>query len=633
MIRLWATSFQVREAGAGVAPLWIGMVTLERLKHPARITTLALTDPDFALASAQLARLLQTQCLTRDLERLARTADQVRQGQPARSRVARDDELGRLARGFNSMLDALETRRRAEEALREELAVSERRLDRALAAANEALWQYGVAADTFTLWARGQSELGLPGERERTGAQVQGQGWRAVVHPDDLPGVRDEFRRALGGSQAALAVSARLRRADGSWAWFDVQGAVVRGPTGAVEGLAGTLLEATERHRREEEHAALEARLRQSQKMEALGRLAGGVAHDFNNMLAAVLAHAGLARSATREPEVRADLDAIIAAARRATGVAGQVLTFSRGRAAQTSPIDLAEVVQEVAAVVQPTLKGEALEVSAPLGVAWTTGERAGLVQVVLNPCVNAREALGGRGRLRLEVRSGVVAGRCASCHEAFAGPWSEVCVSDDGPGIAPEVLPRIFEPFFSTRAGAGGSGLGLAVVHGLVHGWGGHVLVERVDGQTRLRIVLPATPAPRASPPRPRAPEVEAAPALPRRRVLVVDDEPLVGKSLGRVLARKGWPTCVETDPRQALARLMAEPFDLLLTDYAMPAMNGHQLAREARLRGLTLPIVLLSGNTGEVPDSADVAAVFAKPVDFDELVAAMAKLVPAQP
>lgn len=374
--------------------------------------------------------------------------------------------------------------------------------------------------------------------------------------------------------------------------------------------------------RRDEERAVLEIQLRQAQKVEALGRLAGGVAHDFNNMLTAILAHAELARETASEPQIRSDLDAIISAARRAAGVAGQVLAFSRGRAAQPSPIDLGAVVAEVKLLVRPMLSGVTLEVDAPEDRYWVVGERSGLVQVLMNLCVNAIHALAGRGRIQVALLSGQVEGTCASCHEHFAAELSEVRVCDDGPGIPAESLPRIFEPFYSTRGGQGGSGLGLSVVHGLVHGWGGHILVERDGGTTRFRVLLPAT-----------TPAVEAAlrPSLPAvtgpiGRLLLVDDEPLVGQSMARVLRRRGWAVTFEGDGASALARAAQEAFDVVLTDYSMPGMNGLELARALKESGFSAPILLMTGNPGDVPASTDIVMVLAKPPDLDELAALLA-------
>jgi CheY-like chemotaxis protein len=225
---------------------------------------------------------------------------------------------------------------------------------------------------------------------------------------------------------------------------------------------------------------------------------------------------------------------------------------------------------------------------------------------------------------------SGHVEGTCASCHEHFAAELSEVRVCDDGPGIPAESLPRIFEPFYSTRGGQGGSGLGLSVVHGLVHGWGGHILVERDAGMTRFRVLLPAAPAP----------AVEVSPRLslpavagPLGRLLLVDDEPLVGQSMARVLRRKGWAVTFEGDGASALARAAQEAFDVVLTDYAMPGMNGLELARALKESGFSAPILLMTGNPGDVPASTDIVMVLAKPPDLDELAVLLAAHAASRP
>jgi signal transduction histidine kinase len=394
-----------------------------------------------------------------------------------------------------------------------------------------------------------------------------------------------------------------------------------------LEAARSTLAEARATNAAgEQARARLEAQLRQAQKMQDLGRLAGGVAHDFNNMLTAILAHANLAREAARQPEVQADLDAIIAASGRAAGAASQVLAFSRGRAADASPIDLGALVGEVQRLLRPTLGVVDLVVRTPAEPVWTRGERYGMVQVVMNLCVNARQALDGPGRIEVAVMRAQVRGTCAACQQDFTAEMSEVQVSDQGRGVPEDVLPRIFEPFFTTRREAGGSGLGLSVVHGLVHGWGGHLLVESDGITTRFRVLLPAAQAPaRAAAQGPSQPEAGGQ----GRRVLIVDDEPLVLASLARLLRRSGWEVHVEEGGAAALRRAARGGIDVVLTDYAMPGMSGTELARALKDQHPGLPVVLVTGNPGEVPLDGEVVAVVAKPPDLPQLSALLASAV----
>jgi len=252
------------------------------------------------------------------------------------------------------------------------------------------------------------------------------------------------------------------------------------------------------------------------------------------------------------------------------------------------------------------------------------------LEQVLVNLCINARDAMNGVGVVHVSVRSVAVDDAfCASCRNRISGNFVELAVRDEGPGIASEVLERVFEPFYSTKAVGKGTGMGLAVVHGIVHEHGGHVIVDTARGQgTAFRIVLPATDAPDTAAQR----NLERQGPLPGRsrlrgRVLVVDDEPDVAKFMGDLLDSWGLDTTTVCEPEAALSRVEndALPYDLVIADYTMPRMNGVRLAAAIARRPAAPPVLLYSGNAEAVDlaelSSAGVKGLLRKPLEPGEL------------
>lgn len=568
----------------------------------------------FAILVGSVLALALGRGLTTDLDRLARAADQVRRGQPVRSGVDRPDELGRMARGFDAMLDALERQQQAERALREELATSEQRLDRAMTAANEALWSYSSRDRAVTFWARGRSGLGLEGEHTRAGAILSEELWRSLVHPDDMPGFVAALPpgRECGGD---IVMDVRVRHTDTAWRTFQVHGRASCGDEGKLDRIEGAVIDVTAQRAQERQHEELKSALERSRRLEALGRLAGGVAHDFNNMLAAVLAHAELLVTDVTTAQ-QPDVLAIIEATQRARAVASQVMAFSRGHTTASHAVDARRAAAEVSRLLAPSLGRQRLEWQAVPSGSWVLADRSGVVQVLMNLCGNARDAQGPDGVTVLSFERVHLEGRCVSCEQAYSGQFARISVSDRGPGIAESARARIFEPFFTTRAGAGGHGLGLAVVHGLVHGWGGHIALSTGPGGTTFRVLLQsASPA-----------EITAAPASlsppPRPgRVLVVDDEPLVGRALERLLRRRGWAVTLTSGVNAACVVLSSEAFDLVVTDYSMADGTGLDLVHRIAASGHTIPVILMTGDASSVPSDAGVLAVLGKPVDVDRL------------
>jgi PAS domain S-box-containing protein len=444
------------------------------------------------------------------------------------------------------------------------------------------------------------------------------------VHP--YTGEEAARRLAEARSGKTVRFEWHRRNRDGSLHWDEVvlRPAVIAGE----RRIVAFTREVTERKQAEQA-------LRQAQKMEALGHLTGGIAHDFNNLLTSIMGYVALAADpppGTSAVRIRHYLEQARLSCVRARDLIQQMLTFSRGQRGNPRPIVLPPLVGESLKLFASSLPSS-IEVQTDLDrdVAAVMIDPVQLDQVLLNLCLNARDAMDGAGTIRIGVQQVCAQQRvCTSCRQALAGELVELSIEDSGPGIDPEVVDRIFEPFFTTKALGKGSGMGLASVHGVVHELGGHILVDTAIGRgTRFSVLLPALAnagdeAVQATAERPR-PQVTAL----RGRVLVVDDEQSVGAFMRDLLESWGVDVTVAASAPEAAAWFARDPYacDLVITDQAMPRVTGLELARDLIAARPELPVILYTGfNEGidsKIAKAARLRAVVTKPIDPQELFA----------
>ena len=386
----------------------------------------------------------------------------------------------------------------------------------------------------------------------------------------------------------------------------------------------------------------LEAQVRQAQKMEALGRLAGGVAHDFNNILMVIN---GLSETvlSTLEPGslVREDLEEILAAGRRAAALTSQLLAFSRKRVLLPTTFDLQEVVTTMQPMLKRLLGSDiALVVDGSPEPKWIVADRGQIEQVLLNLAANARDAMPGGGTLTvtaaIEMRPQEV-GR-----ELFAAPEVVLRLADTGQGMTPEVQARLFEPYFTTKARGKGTGLGLPTVYAIVSESGGLIQVASQAGAgTTFTIVLPLALPPEYGE-ESEAIDIAFGPVDPGsapRTILVVEDEAPVRQLVTNALKRAGYRVLVAEDAFAAMTRLRehGSPIDLLLTDVIMPGRNGRELAREAQAFQPGLQVLFMSGYADRTfgPDGprGTGEAFLQKPFALDVLTGRVRQLLAADP
>ncbi len=393
------------------------------------------------------------------------------------------------------------------------------------------------------------------------------------------------------------------------------------------------LHDVTDRRRAQEALRRSEAQLRQAQKMEAIGTLAGGVAHDFNNILTAITGytHLALAKVAA-DSRAGYNLRQVLTAGKRARDLVSQILTFGRRGEGERGPVSLEEIVREASTLLRATLPaGIVIEhdlrtAASALPTDTIHGDATQIQQVLMNLGTNAGHAMRETGgTLSVSLEETAVTPQIAVCHPALrAGRrYLRLVVRDTGDGIPAGVKERIFEPFFTTKKIGEGTGLGLAVVHGIVADHGGAIAVESAEGQgTSFEIFLPrvdAAATPQAEP--------EGPPPTGDERVLLIDDEEAVVEIYHEYLTSLGYRVEPRTDSRQAYEDFRAAPwsFDLVITDQAMPGMTGETLAGKLLAVRPELPIVLCTGFSHTVSReqalAAGIRAYLMKPFEPREL------------
>ena len=426
----------------------------------------------------------------------------------------------------------------------------------------------------------------------------------------------EPFATLLRRASAGEAVSDTLERGEGDAASvLDLHAVGIRGERRIGGGLL-LLVDRSERTR-------LERQLLQAQKMESVGTLAGGIAHDFNNLLTSILGNVSFLRTFDELPaDVEETLGQIERSGMRAAELTGQLLAFARGGKYRQEPVELHQLVRTTVEMVRGAL-GHAIDLHLDFAAprACVLGDAGQLQQVLTNLLVNARDAMADGGWIRIATRPGV-------------GESVELTCQDSGSGIPEPLRERIFEPFYTTKEVGKGTGLGLAMVYGIVHNHGGTVRVSGAEGEGAcFTITLPVCDHPAAAPPPP--PATPATAVGGGRRVLLVDDEAVVREVGRRILARIGFEVVTAEDGEVAVATFRREAgrFDLCLIDLTMPALGGREVVSVIRDSGSTVPILLVSGHSedGEVERSIECGAngFLAKPYTVAELSAEVTRVL----
>ena len=434
---------------------------------------------------------------------------------------------------------------------------------------------------------------------------------------------------ASGLGDQAFELESRLRGADGTLTAYQWTGAALIDEHGLVSGLSGVGRDVTERKRSEEVLRQRESEIRQMQKIEAIGRLAGGVAHDFNNVLTVVLGRCQLllARHKPEDP-VYQDLEQIEITAQRAANLTRQLLAFSRNQTMTHQTLDLNGTVTGISDMLG-RLIGENIELVVTLdpSLGLIMADPGQLEQVIVNFAVNARDAMPKGGRLTIETRNVELDAAFVAAHPAATrGPHVLLEARDTGIGMDEETRQRVFEPFVTTKAPEQGFGLGLSTVFGIVKQHGGYITVESAPGRgTAFRVYLARTESPLEAPR-----DADGPRPVPRgdQTILLVEDEDAVRRLVHEVLRRLGYRVLVARDGAEALALSQShtDSIDLLLTDVIMPGMDGRDLAARLQATRPETQVLFMSGYA-EPPLPENV--LLQKPVTPDDIARKVAAVL----
>ncbi|BCW87781.1 Sensor histidine kinase RcsC [Alphaproteobacteria bacterium SO-S41] len=476
---------------------------------------------------------------------------------------------------------------------------------------------WAARADGYLYWFNSQA-YAYSGDTPGTLDGVEA--WGRIVHPDDLADAATRWQAALQSGRI-YETEFRIRRADGVYRWFLVRAEPVRDAAGEIARWVGTntdiddakrqaaeladlnLTLEREVQRRTGELMAAEEALRQSQKMEAVGQLTGGLAHDFNNLLTGITGSLELmsARIAQgRMGEVERYTTAAQGAARRAAALTHRLLAFSRRQTLDPKPINVNTLIGGLEDLVRRTV-GPAVEVEVvAAGGLWATlVDPNQLENALLNLCINARDAMPEGGRLTIETSNRWLDDRVAKQRDLPPGQYISICVSDTGTGMTPEVAAKAFDPFFTTKPIGLGTGLGLSMIYGFTRQSGGATRIYSEPGQGAMICMY----LPRHFGDAEKGEEGASSGDAPRARdgetVLVVDDEPTIRMLVMEVLEDLGYAAIEASDGASGMKILESDArIDLLVSDVGLPGgMNGRQMADAARLRRPDLKILFITG------------------------------------
>ncbi len=467
-------------------------------------------------------------------------------------------------------------------------------------------------------------------------------GWTAaeVIGQPDPIGTDDQRRviERIALGERGVSYEDRRWAKDGSPVDLSMTVAAIRDRSGRLTGLSAVARDVTAVKEAAERQKVVEERTHQAQRMESLGQLAGGVAHDFNNILAIIVNYTDFAaEEAAGQKALEADLKHVRIAADRAINLTRQLLTFTRGDTIQPQDVDLNAAVAEVHAMLARTIGEHINLIEVPSATPPVVHADPGQIQqVLLNLAINARDAMPDGGTLVLEADLADLDGGELDMQPPLpAGTYARLLVSDTGEGMTPDVVARIFEPFYTTKPRGQGTGLGLATVYGIVAEAGGSLNVYSEPGVgTTFRIYLPLVTAPSGA--LPAALRQDAAPHGDGRTILVVEDEPALASVVSRILTNGGYHVLTATGGTEAMALFTQHDCDVLLTDVIMPGMSGRRLADLLHAARPTLPVLFMSGYSNGLLGTTNVLdgdiAFIEKPFTANELLHKIAALLPTK-
>ncbi|UPT75565.1 MAG: PAS domain-containing protein [Elusimicrobiota bacterium] len=497
-------------------------------------------------------------------------------------------------------------------------------LEKAQEVANIGSWINPLDEGEDMVWSKEcRRILGVPPDK-----RLAASDFMELVHPDDRALVASSRAHAIG-ERGSFNCEHRIIRPDGVQRWVTTRAELVVDKADGRSKLLGIVKDITDKVEGARRLAETESMLRQAQKMEAMGRLAGGVAHDFNNILTAILGLSEMTIAALpKDSPLRDDVEEIRQSGLRAANLTQQLLAFSRRQVTSPRILSLDEVIAGLSKMLGRII-GEHVELRIEPGAADASlkADPGQLEQLLMNLVVNARDAMPKGGRITIRTEAASLDAAQARREGVPAGRYVVLSVADTGTGMTPEVKSHLFEPFYTTKEKGKGTGLGLATVYGVVKQSGGEIrCVSRENAGTTFRILLPCV---EAAPDR-DAPSPRRSAAKGGETVLIVEDEEPVRRLAARILRSLGYEVLAAADGAQGLALLRSPAgakVELLMTDMVMPVMSGWDLAREAGAERPGLPVLFVSGYTDDTFEGMcildDTTDILPKPFTAEDLAA----------
>ncbi len=518
------------------------------------------------------------------------------------------------------------------------LETSEQRYIRAIHGTNDGIWDWNIKTGHIFFSTRWKEMLGYS-DSEFPKNYVE---WRALIHPDDSGKSLILCLNLLDGSSRSMDFEYRLLTKQNKYKWILIRATASYDSSGEIVFISGSHCDISENKQTLFDRQRLETQLRLSHKMKALGQLTGGIAHDFNNILASIMGYAELSKEFllnNSEKRLAAYQDEILDAGARARDLISQLLTYSRDSGGVSSNVSLQPLVKEVVkllkssfpATIDITLK---IENDLPNIVI----DPMQIEQMIMNHCLNSKEAMNGKGQISISLSYEKIDSNhehiCVSCHETFNGDYVVFSIDDTGKGIDSDSLNKIFDPYVTTKEFGDGPGMGLSVIHGIVHQHKGHICVNSIVGKgASFELYFPALKKNKGT-----VAKIKKFPTSDNSKtanILVVDDEKPVADYLGEYLKIHGYETTVFTNSLAALDVVKSNPdkFDLLITDLTMPNLTGIELAIECSKLSKEMLVIVCSGNNEQIQKSnynlPSIKDVISKPFVGSQLLSTVATVL----
>lgn len=467
--------------------------------------------------------------------------------------------------------------------------------------------------------------------------QIQGKDIVEQLDREYQEPFRQMLKKVFEGESSSMVFKATGFK--GGRKWIDSHAVPFRNSEGEITHLLGVSHDITERKNAETKQKRLQREFSQKHKMVALGQMSGGIAHDFNNILGIITGYTELAQDCNEElGSTRQEkyLKKIELAAHRARNLVDQLLAFSRGETMEEKPLQIKPLVEEDIKMSRSTMPSS-IEIVTELddGLPKVLVDPVQLNQIIMNLCINARDAMGSVGVLKIRLGMAEnLSAECFACHQTINGDWVELAVSDTGTGIEPAILQLLFDPFFTTKEVGKGTGMGLAVIHGILGRLGGHIIVETELGKgSTFRLLLPPISGDTPSQEKTSATR-QSFPKGAQKHVLVLDDEPELAAFVGDLLVLSGYRATVSTNSTEALELFKASPdeFSLLITDQTMPGLTGVELTGLCREIRPSFPVILCTGFSEVINKSVaenNRIGFIKKPIDTEQLMLLAGQLI----